>query len=89
MYYLAHVDSRSSPRMYTMVGYSSPLHCTAIGKVLLAAMSDAEIQTILREKGMKSYTYNTITSIDSIMEQIDRIRRTGYRTEYADRKSVV
>ena len=84
MYYLAHVDSRSSPRMYTMVGYSSPLHCTAIGKVLLAAMSDAEIQTILREKGMKSYTYNTITSIDSIMEQIDRIRRTGYSTEYAE-----
>ncbi len=82
MYYLAHVDSRTSPRMYTMVGYTSPLHCTAIGKVLLAAMSDAEIETVLREKGMKAYTYSTITSIDRMMEQIDRIRRVGYSTEY-------
>ncbi len=85
MYYLAHVDSRTSPRMYTMVGYTSPLHCTAIGKVLLSAMADAEIETILKEKGMKSYTHETITSMDSIMAQVDRIRRTGYSVEYGER----
>lgn len=84
MYYLAHVDSRTSPRMYTMVGYTSPLHCTAIGKILLSAMSDAEIETVLTEKGMKAYTYNTITSIDTIMDQICRIRRTGYSVEYGE-----
>lgn len=85
MYYLAHVDSRTSPRMYTMVGYTSPLHCTAIGKVLLSAMSDAEIEAVLAARGMKSYTYNTLTSMDKIMEQIDRIRRNGYSTEYSER----
>ena len=85
MYYLAHVDSRTSPRMYTMVGYTSPLHCTAIGKILLSAMPDAQIQAVLQEKGMKSYTYSTITSIDKMMEQVDQIRRNGYSTEYGER----
>ena len=84
MYYLAHVDSRTSPRMYTMVGYSNPLHCTAIGKVLLAAMTNDEIMDIIGRKGMKAYTYNTITSPEVLMEQIDRCRRLGYSTEYGE-----
>lgn len=84
MYYLAHVDSRMSPRMYTMVGYTNPLHCTAIGKILLASMGDGEIAAVMQEKGMRSYTYDTITSLDVLMEQINKIRRTGYSTEYSE-----
>lgn len=85
MYYLAHVDSRTSPRMYTMVGYTSPLHCTAIGKILLASMQEAEIARILKEKGMRSYTPQTITSYEAMMEQIERIRKKGYSVEYGER----
>ena len=84
MYYLAHVDSRNSPRMYTMVGNTNPLHCTAIGKVLLSAMTDEEIAAVIREKGMPSFTYNTITSPDILMEQIERCRRLGYSVEYGE-----
>lgn len=84
MYYLAHVDSRRSPRMYTMVGYTSPLHCTAIGKILLANKSDEEIKSIIDQTGMQSFTYNTITSFDVLMEQITNIRRVGYSTEYGE-----
>jgi len=84
MYYLAHVDSRTSPRMYTMVGYTNPLHCTAIGKILLAAMTDEEIARVMEETGMPSYTYNTITSLDVLMEQINKARRVGYSTEYGE-----
>ncbi|MBD2860950.1 IclR family transcriptional regulator [Paenibacillus sp. IB182363] len=35
VFYLAHVDSYDSPRMYTFVGRRNPLHCTAIGKARL------------------------------------------------------
>lgn len=84
MYYLAHVDSRTSPRMYTMVGYTNPLHCTAIGKILLAAMTDEEIADTIEKTGMPSYTYNTITSLEVLMEQINKVRRVGYSTEYGE-----
>lgn len=84
MYYIAHVDSRTSPRMYTMVGYTNPLHCTAIGKVLLAAMPDEEIKRTIEQTGLPSYTYNTITSFDSLMKQIENIRKVGFSTEYGE-----
>ncbi len=84
MYYLAHVDSRRSPRMYTMVGYTAPLHCTAIGKVMLAALPDEEIRAIIEQTGLPSYTYNTITSLDVLMEQIQKIRCVGYSVEYGE-----
>ena len=84
MYYLAHVDNRNSPRMYTMVGYCKPLHCTAIGKILLAAMADEKIAEIMEEAGMPAFTYNTITSLEALMAQIHKIRRVGYSTEYGE-----
>ena len=82
MYYLAHVDSRTSPRMYTMVGHTNPLHCTAIGKILLAAMTDAEIEAVLDRTGLPSFTYHTITERSVLLEQIGQVRRLGYATEY-------
>ncbi|MBE6907778.1 MAG: IclR family transcriptional regulator [Ruminococcaceae bacterium] len=84
MYYLAHVDSRSSPRMYTMIGYTNPLHCTAIGKVLLASLSDEEIKGIIREAELPAFTRNTIISESLLMEQIGKIRLLGYATEYEE-----
>ena len=84
MYYLAHVDSRSSPRMYTMVGYTNPLHCTAIGKVLLSAMKDADILALLERTGMPAFTPHTVTSADVLMDQIRAVRKRGYATEYAE-----
>lgn len=85
MYYLAHVDSRTSPRMYTMVGYSNPLHCTAIGKVLLSAMKDAEIAALLQRTGMEAYTAKTVVTEEKLMEQIRGIRENGYAAEYEER----
>lgn len=85
MYYLAHVDSRTSPRMYTMAGYRKPLHCTAIGKVLLSAMPDEEIARIIAKEGLPGYTVRTITDPERLMAQIDLVRRVGYAVEYDER----
>ena len=82
MYYLAHVDSRNSPRMYTMVGNTSPLHCTAIGKILLSAMRDEEIAAVLERTGMHADTRFTVTDLPTMMDQITKARRNGYSTEY-------
>lgn len=84
MYYLAHVDSRSSPRMYTMVGYSNPLHCTAIGKVLLAFLQEEQARGILQETGLVSFTHNTITDEEVLMGQLGEIRRLGYSKEWGE-----
>lgn len=84
MYYLAHVDSRTSPRMYTMVGYTNPLHCTAIGKILLAFLDKEERDRILDETGLPAYTHNTITDREILERELEVIRQNGYSREYGE-----
>jgi DNA-binding IclR family transcriptional regulator len=81
IFYLAHVDSYGSPRMYTYVGRRNPLHCTAIGKTLLAFMEKEEAERLLSEEPLKRYTEKTVTDKEKLFAQLDRIRKTGYAVE--------
>lgn len=81
MFYLAHVDSHSSPKMYTMVGTSQPLHATGIGKILLAYLPVEEQKKILEEKKLDAFTNNTITDLDELYSQLQEIREKGYAIE--------
>ena len=52
----------------TRWGNSEPLHCTALGKALLAGMNKTQLQEILG-KQLKRYTKNTITRLDDLMKE--------------------
>lgn len=84
MFYLAHVDSRKSPRMYTMIGRRNPLHCTGIGKVLLAYSDRETVKAIIEEEGLPSYTKKTITDSGILFGQLDEARRNGYAVEHEE-----
>ena len=60
-------------------GRSTPLHCVASGKVLLAAVAEREVLRIVR-RGLLSYTERTITELEPLLEELARIRRRGYAT---------
>ena len=81
MFYLAHVDSHKSPRMYTLVGRSNPLHCTGIGKVLLAYMSREEAEVAIEADKLHPYTAKTITDKTALYAQLEEIREKGYAIE--------
>ena len=53
------------------------LHCTAIGKILLASMSNSKIEMTINVLGLKAYTDNTITDINRLMDEIKEIRSCG------------
>ncbi|MFA9518259.1 IclR family transcriptional regulator [Halopenitus sp. H-Gu1] len=54
------------------------LHCTASGKALLAELPRDRIETIVAEHGMERKTENTITDLDELLEELDRIRDRGF-----------
>ncbi|NOU96384.1 helix-turn-helix domain-containing protein [Paenibacillus sp. LMG 31456] len=81
MFYLAHVDSHKSPRMYTLIGRKNPLHCTGIGKVLLAYQESGKVTELLDEAGMAGYTDKTVTQQEQLESQLELVRRRGYATE--------
>ncbi len=66
---------------YSRLGKRAPLHCTAVGKVLLAGLNDSEVERFIREKGLRSYTRRTITSPGALMKEIQAVRDRGYAVD--------
>ncbi len=59
------------------VGVSFPLHSSANGKAMLAAMTDEEIAKLRRRIRLTAATPNTITSWEQLEKEIARIRLEG------------
>lgn len=78
VFYLEKIESTKSIRVYSGVGSSMPLHCTGVGKAILATRDNAEIYKYSKENGLKGYTEHTITDFDKLIEDIDATRKRGY-----------
>jgi DNA-binding IclR family transcriptional regulator len=75
-----------SPRPIKHVGWLGrvlPLHATAAGKALLAWRDATEIRRLLRGP-FERLTSNTLTHRDELMRELDRTRRRGYATAWAE-----
>ncbi len=79
--YLAHVDSHKAPRMYTLVGHRNPLHCTEIGKVIMAFLDMDELNEILHDQELHKYTARTIVDKQELKQHLESIRERGFSTE--------
>lgn len=64
-----------------MTGVRVPAHCAAAGKVLLAALSDAEVRAIVAQRGLAPRTPRSITSIPALLRCLAGVRASGYATE--------
>lgn len=60
------------------VGYRLPLHCTAVGKVLMAFMSNSEVEEILHKRGMDKFTDNTIVDKKELLQALRQVKKEGY-----------
>ncbi|MCK6450028.1 MAG: IclR family transcriptional regulator [Alphaproteobacteria bacterium] len=59
------------------VGVVRPAHCTALGKVILAALRPEQLDRFLGRVELKAYTPNTIVERGPLKQQIEDIRRSG------------
>jgi DNA-binding IclR family transcriptional regulator len=66
------------------VGATLPLHCTANGKALLAALRDEEVVDLLPAR-LKRHTVNTITSRSRLLEELASIRAAGVAFDHEER----
>jgi DNA-binding IclR family transcriptional regulator len=70
--YIDQVESPATLRVNAQVGHMAPLHCTALGKTLLA-FSDAELPETL-----ETYTFRTLTDPDILRMNLEQTRKQGY-----------
>jgi len=59
------------------VGVVRPVHCTALGKIILAALRPDQLKRMLERIELKPSTDNSITDAAALLKEIEEIRRTG------------
>jgi len=59
------------------VGVVRPAHCTALGKVMLASLTDDQLNRFLQRVELKPSTEKSITEIPALLREIAEVRRTG------------
>lgn len=75
--YIDKVESPHSLRMVSRVGGMNPLHCTGLGKALLAFMSADEIDLYVAEP-LERRTENTLVEPGVLRADLHRARLRGY-----------
>jgi DNA-binding IclR family transcriptional regulator len=64
--------------MVSRVGLRIPLHCSSVGKVLLADLSEGALEEIVKEKDLVKRTDNTITDLVKLKAHIKTVWAQGY-----------
>jgi IclR family transcriptional regulator, acetate operon repressor len=79
--YVAQAQSRQMMRMFTEVGNRVPVHSTAVGKVLLGFRTRPEIVALAKRRGLAAKTQHTITTVERLLEEVEKSRIAGYATD--------
>jgi len=64
-----------------VVGRRVPLHCTSIGKVLLAFLPKADREQLVSSLSLDAFTPYTIVDADKLVEELDETVRRGYAVD--------
>lgn len=64
-------------QMADRTGASRPAHATALGKVLISALNDAQIRQVLGKEALRAYTRRTIVERDALLRDIATVRKKG------------
>jgi DNA-binding IclR family transcriptional regulator len=87
--YVDKYDGRHSVRMYSRIGRRAPLHCTAVAKVLLAALPPDRRSDVARSMDYPKLTANTITTPAAYLAELDRVLAAGYATDDAEHEDFI
>lgn len=76
--YVNRVSTERIMRIAINVGTRFPAHATSMGRVILAARSDAFISDFLDRAPLKAFNPNTVTDRDKFVEILADVRSAGY-----------
>jgi IclR family KDG regulon transcriptional repressor len=85
--YVEKLDSPEPLRIHSRIGATVPLYCTAVGKVLLAYLPEAEREKILDQLELKRFTENTVSNLQELQAELHRARQKGYACDLEEHES--
>jgi len=79
--YIDKIESSSfGLRLHSEIGKSFPLHCTAMGKVLLSYSDAATVRRVTKRK-LEAFTPQTITDTKQLRLELERVEAVGYAVD--------
>jgi IclR family KDG regulon transcriptional repressor len=63
-------------------GMRTPIHTHAAGKAILAHLPDGRVDEIIETHGLESMTDKTVTSVETLEDELDQIRSNGYAVDW-------
>jgi IclR family transcriptional regulator, KDG regulon repressor len=76
--YIEKLEGTETLRMHSKVGKRAPMHCTAVGKAILAHLPSHVVLEILERKGMPKHTDHTITDKDELLKELIQVKQQGF-----------
>ncbi|MFC6087989.1 IclR family transcriptional regulator [Saccharothrix lopnurensis] len=87
--YVAKLEGARPYHLASRVGMSLRLHCTSIGKAVLAALPDHEVRALVRRTGLPARTGRTITDEDALLTELAAVRERGYAEDHEENEDGV
>ncbi len=78
--YIDKVEATGSIHISTQIGTLNDLHCTGVGKCILAYMPPEDQERVLNGP-LKTMTIHTVTNAEQLRREIETVRRQGYATD--------
>lgn len=79
--YLEKMESPHAIRMASWIGRRNPSHCSAVGKAILAFLSEEEVDAFIKKYGLAGHTRNTITKPTRFKDELQNIVKRGYAVD--------
>ncbi|MFC4767849.1 IclR family transcriptional regulator [Effusibacillus consociatus] len=76
--YIEKVEGTETIRMHSRVGHRAPVHCTGVGKAILAYLPEAQVREIIRQYGLEAHTRHTLSTLPDLLADLELVRQRGY-----------
>jgi DNA-binding IclR family transcriptional regulator len=83
--YIGKVDGEHILKLDSSVGQRLTAHATGVGKVLLASLSDEDLDAWLKSRTLQRFTPNTITDRRKLRDELKLVRRRGFAIDREER----
>ena len=79
--YIDKIDTPGSLLLSTHIGFTVDPHATAVGKILLSELPQAEVRELYKDRPPAKYGKNTITDMEKLLEELNKVKTNGYATD--------
>lgn len=85
--YIEKLEGNETLRMHSKVGKRAPMHCTSVGKAILAHLPINIVLEIIERKGLPMHTDRTITDKDEFLQELINVKQLGYALDLEENES--